>query len=110
MGGKHLRDAGRLMPGRVSNRDNDRLAQGSGIGPGEVVQRSRKGVLQPCGFRDSTLAFGLGWTLDSAGRQLTTDMVRVVESALGTIVALRTNGEAACKGTVSRPSTDASRK
>ena len=97
MGGEYLRDGGHLMPRGVINREDDRLAQGGRISTCEVGQMSRKGVLEPDGFRQSALAFSLGRTLHQASRQLpghhierrkTIDLVLVIPCADGGAIAL----------------------
>ena len=58
MGGKHLGNAGGLMPGSIVYRNEHGLAQRGGIGPRDVPQVGREGVLQPYRLRASPAALG----------------------------------------------------
>ena len=67
---EHLCDPCGLLPGRVIDRAQHGGAQCGRLRPCQIPSMPRKGLLQPCGLRESGLAAGLGGPVDQAGRQL----------------------------------------
>src|SRR5215510_213346 len=70
MGGEYLGQPRGLMPRRIINGEDHRLAERSRIGPRDVVQMDEKRLLPAGCFRATRPGRCLAWTLHQAGRQL----------------------------------------